>query len=288
MGRGHARGPPDVQSRRRPPRRGPRPHVHRQLGQLLPLGHGDLARAVRPHPHPGGRRALDRHGRPVGGAGLQPARRRVGVPTAPLRAALLGRAPGGHGQDRLQRGLVRACGDPPAAAGGLGNRRLCVHAARSGGEGAPLPRLPLARHRRHRAPRISHPPRLLHPELGRGEGTARPGCRAARKERGPRHPPDGLLRGGRPRRGADPPGHGDRARARRRVRRSRRLRRPGRVLRAPGRHSGRARGPAGGGRRAAVARRGLLLRARRPQARQRAGGGRAGRRRGSSPRCAAS
>ena len=181
------------------------------------------------------RRAMGRHGRPVGGAGLQPAGRRVGVPAAPLRAALPGPAPGGHGQDRLQRRLVRARRVPPAAVGGLGDRRLRVHAARSGREGPPLPRLPLARHRRHRAPRVPDPHRLLHPELGRGADAAHPGGRAARTERGPRHPPDGLLRGGRPRRRADPPGHGDRARARGRTRGRRRLRGPRRRTSRPSR-----------------------------------------------------
>ena len=249
VGRGHARGPPDVQGRRRPPGRGPRPHLHRQLGQLLPLGHGDVARAVRPHPRPRGRRALGRHGRPVGGAGLQPAGRRVRVPAAPLRPALPGPSTWGSrpgsattstrsGTPGPSRSCWRPRGSAPTCSCGPVRTRRPSPPPPSAGAAPTAPS----------SPRTGSPS-TTPPRAGPRSETLR--TRAAEllersEELG--HPPDGLLRGGRPRRRADPPGHGDRARARGRARGRRRLRGPRRVLRGPRGHAGPAGRPAGGGR----------------------------------------
>ena len=198
LGRGDARGPPDVPGRRRPPGRGPRAALHGQLGQLLPLGPRDVPGAVRPHPPARRRRTLGGHRRAVGRTRLQPPCGRVGLPAVPLRPALPGGPPGGHGDRGLQHRLLRPLGDPPPAPGRVGDRRLRLHAPGSGGKGDRLTRLPLAGHRRHGAADLPDPRRVLH--RGR-RGGAHPGQggRAPGPEQRARHPPHGLLRGGGPR-----------------------------------------------------------------------------------------
>ena len=189
LGRGHARGAPDVPSRSRASGRGPWPALHGQLGELLPMGDGHRPRSVRPHPRAGARRSLGGRGRPVGGTGLQPAVRGVGVPPVPLRSALPGRAPRCHGDGRVQRRLLRALGYLAPALGGIRPWLLRLHAPGSRREEDRLPRFSLARHRRHRGPCLPHPLRLLDQRWARGRGDPEEGARTPRAGCRAREPP---------------------------------------------------------------------------------------------------